>query len=320
MLTARGSVSAMSSIATVRPHKEATRNAAQAPARRRRVPTSPLEHRVVRPVFKMLFQGVALGLRATGLHARGRRNAVDIRLNRIEMMLPGLPRSFDGYTILHMSDLHADGPLELDGAIGRALDGVEVDLCALTGDYRYRLQGTHHDAARPMAEILRHVRARDGVVGVLGNHDLGTMVAPLREIGIDVLVNDHRALRRGDDEIVLIGLDDVHAYQPSHEAADALNAMPEGFRILLLHSPELLDEAAAAGVSLYLAGHTHGGQICLPGGRPVLTNIRSPRRYVRGEWRHGDMQGYTTSGVGVSVLPLRYHCPPEVALITLRQG
>lgn len=288
--------------------------------RKRRVRARPLEYRFVRPAFKFLFRCAALGLKTTGLHVRGRRNAVDIRLNRLEIALPGLPPAFEGYTILHMSDLHADGPLDFDGAVARALDGVEADLCALTGDYRYRLKGTHDEAARPMADILRHVRARDGIVGVLGNHDLGTMVAPLREIGIDVLVNEHRTLRRGNDEIRLIGLDDVHAYQPADEAAEALNGMPEGFRILLLHSPELLDEAAAAGVSLYLAGHTHGGQICLPGGRALLTNIRSPRRFARGAWRHGEMRGYTTTGVGVSMLPMRFHCPPEVALITLRRA
>lgn len=290
------------------------------PVRECRVPASTFEHRLVRPIFRAVFRTAALGLRLTGLHARGRRNAVDIHLSRIDMVLPGLPPAFDGYTILHMSDLHADGPLDLPGPIGRALDGIEVDLCALTGDYRYRLRGTHDEAAQPMAEILAHVRARDGIVGVLGNHDLGNMVGPLREIGVDVMINEHRTLRRGGDEIRLIGLDDIHAYQPAHEAAQILDAMPDGFRILLLHSPELLDEAAAAGVKLYLAGHTHGGQICLPGGRPMLTNIKTGRQYARGAWRHGDMQGYTTTGVGVSVLPLRYWCPPEVALITLRRG
>lgn len=291
-----------------------------APKRQRRVKQSKFEHGLVRPVFRTAFRGLEAGLKVTGLHARGRRNAADTRLNRFEVTLNGLPPAFDGYTILHMSDLHADGPIDLEASVGRILDGVETDLCVLTGDYRYRLSGRHEDAAAPMAGIIRHVRTQDGIFGIMGNHDLGTMIAPLEAAGIRMLVNDHVTLRRGGDEVQLIGLDDVHAYQPAEEAAAALAAMPEGFRILLQHSPELLDEAAAANVSLYLCGHTHGGQICLPGGIPVMTNIRTPRRYASGLWQHGEMTGYTTLGVGVSVMPLRFFCRGEVAVITLRRA
>lgn len=291
-----------------------------APKRQRRVKQSTFEHGLVRPVFRAAFRGLEAGLKLTGLHARGRRNAADTQLNRFDVALDGLPAAFDGYTILHMSDLHADGPIDLESSVGRILDGVETDLCVLTGDYRYRLSGRHEDAAAPMARILRHVRARDGVFGIMGNHDLGTMIQPLENAGIRMLVNDHVMLRRGGDEIQLVGLDDVHAYQPAEEAAAALAAMPDGFRILLQHSPELLDEAAAASVALYLCGHTHGGQICLPGGIPLMTNIRTPRRYASGLWQHGDMTGYTSVGVGVSVMPLRFFSKGEVAVITLRRA
>lgn len=299
-------------MATTRPHSGT-------PKRRRRVKQSAFEHSLIRPAFRVAFRGLEAGLKITGLHARGRRNAADTQLNRFDIALDGLPAAFDGYTILHMSDLHADGPLDLEASVERVLDGVEVDLCALTGDYRYRLSGRHEDAAAPMARIVRYVRARDGIFGIMGNHDLGTMIAPLENAGIRMLINDHVMLSRGNDEVQLIGLDDVHAYQPVEEAAAALDAMPDGFRILLQHSPELLDEAQAADVSLYLCGHTHGGQICLPGGIPVMTNIRTPRRYASGLWKHGDMTGYTTLGVGVSVMPLRFFSKGEIALITLRR-
>ncbi|MFT5488571.1 MAG: putative MPP superfamily phosphohydrolase [Paracoccaceae bacterium] len=291
-----------------------------APKRQRRVKQSKFEHSLIRPVFRAAFRGLEAGLKITGLHARGQRNAADTQLNRFDIALDGLPAAFDGYTILHMSDLHADGPIDLEGSIERVLDGVDVDLCALTGDYRYRLSGSHEDAAAPMARIVKHVRARDGIFGIMGNHDLGTMIAPLERAGIRMLVNDHIVLRRGDDEVQLVGLDDVHAYQPAEEAAAALATMPDGFRILLQHSPELLDEAQAANVSLYLCGHTHGGQICLPGGIPVMTNIRTPRRYASGLWKHGEMTGYTTVGVGVSIMPLRFFSKGEIALITLRRA
>jgi predicted MPP superfamily phosphohydrolase len=275
---------------------------------------------MIRPVFRLAFRMLEVGLKVTGLHARGMRNAADTQIRRFDISLEGLPPAFDGYTILHMSDLHADGPVDLEASVARVLADVQVDLCALTGDYRYRLTGLHEEAARPMARIVQHVRARDGIFGILGNHDLGTMVEPLEKAGIRILLNDHVTLRRGEDEVRLIGLDDVHAYQPAPEAAAALDKMPDGFRILLQHSPELLDEAEAAGVSLYLTGHTHGGQICLPGGRPVMTNIKTPRRYASGLWRHGRMTGYTTTGVGVSVMPVRFFSKGEVAVITLRRA
>lgn len=289
------------------------------PSRKRRVPQSAFEHTFIRPVFRLAFRVLEAGLKVTGLHARGMRNAADTQVNRYEIALDGLPPAFDGYTILHMSDLHVDGPLDLDASVERALDGVEVDLCALTGDYRYRLGGNYEDATVRMTSIVKHIRARDGIFGILGNHDFGTMVPKLEQIGIHILLNDHVILRRDGDEIVLIGLDDVHAYQPVHEARQALQRMPQGYRILLQHSPELLDEAEEANVSLYLTGHTHGGQICLPGGIPIMTNTRTPRRYARGLWKHGRMTGYTTLGVGASVMPLRFFSRGEVAIITLRR-
>lgn len=290
------------------------------PRRSRRVPQNVFEHKLTRPVFRIAFRALELVLKLTGLQARGMRNAADTQVNRFDISLEGLPPAFDGYTILHMSDLHADGPVNLETSIARVLKDVETDLCVLTGDYRYRLTGIREEAAKSMACILQHVRARDGVVGIMGNHDLATMIDPLRDAGIHILLNDHLMLKRGGDEIVLIGLDDVHAYQPADEAAAALATMPKGFRILLQHSPELLDEAAAEGVSLYLTGHTHGGQICLPGGLPIMTNVKTPRRYARGLWQHGAMTGYTTTGVGVSVMPVRFFSKGEVAIITLRRG
>ncbi|MGE5504702.1 MAG: metallophosphoesterase, partial [Actinomycetota bacterium] len=97
------------------------------------------------------------------------------------------------------------------------------------------------------------------------------------------------------------------------------------FGIALVHSPELAPEAAAAGHRLYLCGHTHGGQISLPGGIPVLTHDQRrhgqvPRRLARGRWSHGAMTGITSTGAGASGIPLRFATPPEMLRITLRRG
>ncbi len=134
-----------------------------------------------------------------------------------------------------------------------------------------------------------------------------------------MLVNESAILRRSDDAIVLTGLDDVH-YFYTERARAALAAAPAGFRIALVHSPEAAGEAARAGFDFYLAGHTHGGQIALPGGRPLLTNLHRHRAYAAGPWRCGAMAGYTSRGIGVSLVPVRFNTRGEVTLITLRRA
>jgi predicted MPP superfamily phosphohydrolase len=166
---------------------------------------------------------------------------------------------------------------------------------------------------------MARLRTRNGVWAILGNHDCADMVPAFEDLGIVVLVNETRSIERGGARIHLTGTDDVHYYY-TEAARAALEAAPEGFKIALIHSAELADVAAEAGFDLYLAGHTHGGQVCLPGGRPILTHMSRYRRYASGLWRHDKMLGYTTTGVGVSGLPVRFNTRGEVVLITLRRS
>jgi predicted MPP superfamily phosphohydrolase len=103
-------------------------------------------------------------------------------------------------------------------------------------------------------------------------------------------------------------------------ADSALDTVPEGYSIALVHSPEMAVQAAERGYSLYLCGHTHGGQICLPGGRPMVKRLIRNRSFAAGLWRCGRMSGYTNSGAGVSGPPLRYFSRGEAALVTLRRA
>ncbi|HLI22045.1 MAG TPA: hypothetical protein VKV32_13050, partial [Stellaceae bacterium] len=174
-------------------------------------------------------------------------------------------------------------------------------------------------AALPLANVLAGAKVRDRTVAVLGNHDPAHMAEALEHFGITSLINESLTIDRGDEHLVVTGLDDVHRfYTPA--ATDALTAAPPGFRIALVHSPEVADYAAAAGFSLYLCGHTHGGQICLPNGRSILSRLRRCRFGAQGEWRAGVMIGYTSNGLGVGEVPLRYNCPGEIAVITLRRA
>jgi predicted MPP superfamily phosphohydrolase len=153
---------------------------------------------------------------------------------------------------------------------------------------------------------------------VLGNHDSVAIVDPLEAQGVRVLVNEWVTVARGRERIVVTGLDDVHYFE-SPMAYKAIAAAPEGFRIVLVHSPEAAGAAAFNGHDLYLCGHTHGGQICLPGGRMIFTGQRGERRFARGRWACGRMAGFTNRGAGASMLPVRFNAAPEIAFITLRR-
>ncbi len=270
-------------------------------------------------VFKHMLAMFGLGLRLCGLYERGVRNALDIKLKRIELEFENLPPEFDGFRILQLSDLHVDFlPEPMETALD-LVSGEKVDLCVLTGDYRKHISGPFEHILPTLERLVARLSARDGVYAILGNHDCADMAEAFERLGIDVLVNETRSIHRGGSRIHVTGTDDVHYYY-TDAARSAIETAPEGFNVALIHSAELADVAAASGFDLYLAGHTHGGQVCLPGGIPIITHLSCHRRYAAGLWRHGSMYGYTSSGVGVSGLPVRFNTRPEVVVITLRCG
>ena len=255
---------------------------------------------------------IRLGLKLTGLYGRGRRNALGtvVRRNRVE--IPGLAPAFDGFTILHLSDLHLDINPDMAGAIAAAVAPLKYDLCVITGDYRSRTHGPHTPVLDAMARLRQALRGE--VYAVLGNHDFIEMVPPLEEMGYRLLMNESVLVKRGDFSLCVAGVDDPHFYKTDNvqKAAGHLeHGVPS---VLLAHSPEIFRKAAACGFDLLLCGHTHGGQICLPGGMPVVINARVPLQMVRRAWRHRSMQGYTSVGAGSSGIDVRFWCPPEVTL------
>jgi predicted MPP superfamily phosphohydrolase len=270
------------------------------------------------PVFDFLIKRFGEILWCCGIYERGVRNALDIQLSRLDLEFPHLPAEFEGFTLLMLSDLHLDGHEELAARAMGIVDSIAPDVCVMTGDYRFRIKGAFAQIIEPMERLLSVVKPRHGHYAILGNHDSVDMIEPFERLGIKILSNDAATFRRGDAEIHILGVDDVHYYYTEH-ARRVLETVPDGFTVALVHSPELVRSAADAGISLYLTGHTHGGQICLPGGRPILTNSASPRRFASGLWQCGDMVGYTSTGLGVSGIPVRYNSRGEVALITLRR-
>ncbi|MEW5728948.1 MAG: metallophosphoesterase [Pseudomonadota bacterium] len=257
-----------------------------------------------------------LGWVAERLLPGGKANALDIRLNAVDIHLPGLPSGLDGFSILHLSDLHpANLPPTMDRAV-ELLRGVTADLAVLTGDFQTHGRPGAGATARALAPVLASLETRHGTVAVLGNHDRHDMADALAGLGVRVLVNEHLVVDHGGARLVLTGTDDANRFY-TEAAAAALRSAPHGFRVALVHSPDLAAAAEASGHALYLTGHTHGGQVCLPGGVPVVTASDAPRRLASGRWRLGAMEGYTSRGVGVGRPPLRYNCRGEIARIVL---
>ncbi len=262
---------------------------------------------------------VKFGLRVAGLAKKSFKNALDLSVVEKTIFLENLPQEFDSYKILFMTDFHIDS---IDGFADNVLDVVgdlDYDLCLLGGDYRYRTYGSCFKASTEMVRVVKVLKEKSRVVGVLGNHDQYHIGAALEVAGVDMLLNENLLLERNGESICLAGVDDCH-YYVAHDLKKSLEGIPEDcFTILLSHSPELYKEAVVEEIDLYLAGHTHGGQLCLPGRFALISEARVPRRMIYGEWCYKQMRGYTTSGIGTSGTVARLNCPPEAALLTLKR-
>ena len=261
---------------------------------------------------------VRMALQLTGLYWRARKNAENVQIRYHDIQLPRLPSSFDGLTLLHISDLHVDIS---GGAMQRLIEllpGLEYDLCVLTGDYRGKTFGPIDATIEGMARVCARIVAP--IYAVLGNHDSIRMVPALEEMGIRMLLNEAETLERGNQHLHLVGIDDAHYFRVDNIEKAVAQLSGDEFSILLSHTPEIYRQAAHADFDLLLSGHTHGGQICLPGAIPITLDSALPRRMGAGLWKYRDMVGYTSVGVGSSIVAARLNCPPEITLHRLRCG
>ena len=234
------------------------------------------------------------------------------------LALEGLDEDLAGVRVLLASDFHAGpflAPEALEETFARLMT-LRPDLILLAGDF----------ATVVLAEVvptLPAYRALDaplGVFGVLGNHDHytgepETLIRMLESTGIQFLQNRSVTLERGSGRLFLAGIDDLLCGEPRLD--DAIKDRPDGLPSLLLsHNPDVFPEAVERGVSLVLAGHTHGGQWRVPG-MPVLVRM-SRYRLDEGRYSAGDSQLVVSRGLGATGFPFRIACPPEAVLLTLR--
>lgn len=268
--------------------------------------------------FELLHRILNFTLTTTGLYHAGYSNYLVIPTVRNEVQLPNLPPAFDGFTILHLSDLHLDLDPLIGGAIAKQLPTDAYDLCVVTGDFRERTDGETEPVVALMAELAPHLKAP--TYAILGNHDFIEMVPGMEALGMSFLLNENVALERDGTRIHLAGVDDPHFYQTDNFEKATEGIPQEEISILLAHTPEVYRKAAGTGFDLMLCGHTHAGQICLPGGRHIVKNVHCPNMLLRGAWKFHGLRGYTSPGTGSSGVPVRFFCPPKITLHTLRGG
>ncbi len=242
-----------------------------------------------------------LAFRCALLYPAGYRNFLDVQIRHHPFQL-----NLEGVRVLHLSDLHLDLDEGLCQVLIEKISRLQFELCVITGDFADK----DSTLALQRLEKLRAVLG-PWVYGILGNHDCLEMVPALTAMEIRILLDETVCWQ---DQLYLSGA--INPYRIGPAMMDKMRkSVPEGAPSLLLaHSPDSYLAAAAAGYDVMLAGHTHGGQICLPGGFPLLRNSRAPRPMLHGPWQYEKLQGYTSAGTGSCGVPLRFFCPPEIVI------
>lgn len=259
-----------------------------------------------------------MGLAGAALLLKGYQNTKKLEVVRITLPIRDLPAAFVGFKLLQLSDLHLSPGSHRAADILKKVKELEPDLICLTGDYLGTVLALP-DLHKFFEQLAKHY----DVAAVLGNADHRPLISTAElkswEQYFPFMNNSAVCLRRQGESLWLIGVDDPHTGYDRLEMA--LAPLPEdALAILLAHSPEIINRPLDARIRLVLSGHTHGGQICLPGGAALYHNTNLSRTYSSGLHAIGDQKIYISRGIGSTRLPLRYGCLPEITMFTLQQA
>ena len=274
----------------------------------------------------------------------------DISLEEITLALPHLPPEFNGYKVGFLTDIHLGIWLPSEWIV-RALSllsSKSPDILVLGGDYILLKDDpllaplgisrnsafNHLPLKQAAAAIYREVASMvsgfsfpDGIIGVTGNHDhwlyyptFSTIFSQFSKIRL--LINETHAIQRNDQQITFFGVDDFLTGIPTWMPARAAE-QPSKTTVLISHNPDYVSALlrnTRADFDLALCGHTHGGQVRLPGFGPLALQIEDPRFGGGLVSTRKDQFVYTSRGLGLVGLPFRFNCPPEVTVVTLRSA
>ncbi|OAB48595.1 phosphoesterase [Paenibacillus antarcticus] len=245
-----------------------------------------------------------------------------LSLELLELEFKRLPPVFDGLKVVQFSDLHL-GFHSYESHLKNLMESImsqSPDVICFTGDIV-------DNSAEPLAQAIPYLtslKAPMGKYAILGNHDHwgqpGEIVRMLEASGFVVLQNSNVLLRRNESMIAIVGLEDLLIGLPDPEKA--LKGIPEGtFSLLLMHEPDYADTAALYPFDIQISGHSHGGQVRLPMLGAVITPIGS-KRYIQGLYHleSSAMKLYVNRGIGVTQLPIRFLCRPELTVFTFKKS
>ncbi len=247
-----------------------------------------------------------------------------LKVERIKLKLPRLPRAFSGLRLAQISDIHMGGWMSLTRFqhVADMVLAQKPDVLLITGDFLTGHQFTDRSrqAVADLMAVLSPLAKSIPTFGILGNHDYWTGPQAVREIlrscGITDLTNNVFRLTREDQHMYLCGVDDV--WEGDVRLEDVLSQLTDnGAAILLAHEPDFADTSAATGkFDLQISGHSHGGQVVIPFfGPPILPHLG--RKYPSGLYKVQGMFQYTNRGVGMITPPIRFNCLPEITIFTL---
>ncbi len=261
---------------------------------------------------RKIAQKVAATFPVSLLDNRGRKNIFDIKINEKVFFFPNLPKHFSGLSILHISDPHFDSDPKFVDALCEVIEKISTDLVVITGDFQFGYGKHSKENIMQIQKFIEHLSPKIPCLASLGNHDETSLVEQKIHEDLLFLVNQSIKLYKNDydEPIIIYGLDE--AILPDKFPKD-----DNHFGICLGHSVEAAQKVAAQGWDFMLAGHSHGGQVCLPFGKPVFLSIKYNKHIAIGSWNEFGMQGHTSKGAGVSGLPWRFNCPAEVSILTL---
>jgi hypothetical protein len=251
----------------------------------------------------------------------------ELQVEHVEIRLRRLPPAFDGFRLVQLSDIHFGEYMTLAylQKVIETANAQQPDLVLLTGDYvtapsRRSQRNKRALEIWPCAEALRNLHARFGRVAILGNHDCHTnpeiITEALRDNQHTVLRNQAIPIETNGTRFWLAGLEDVLKQHPDPEST--LHSVPAGECVVAaVHEPDYADELRKYPVDFVAAGHSHGGQVRFPGIGTVYLP-EGAQKYPLGHYQLGELQLYTNRGIGVIGLPVRFLCPPELTVFTLR--
>ncbi len=239
---------------------------------------------------------------------------------RVTLPVPNLPAALHGFRILHLSDFHTRRywPSAYDALLA-CIAADPPDLLLFTGDF-VESRRNHVPALPHVNRLLAGFTARLGCYGTLGNHDMYHFAPRLAGTNVTLLEGARTVIHAAGADIDLIGFPGVDRSDLTEDFLRTLPPREDGaLRIVMSHFPDHLHRAEFLSPDLFLTGHTHGGQVCLPGGHPIITHCRLPRALCRGIHRIGPTWFVVNHGLGFSGLPLRVLCPSEVVEIKVER-